>query len=240
MLTLHGISRLEAGAHDGIHLLWSPPYPTGHSLDGFAIYRRASGVRLKQQCWEIDATALSEARKLGVTHVDGLTVWARPRSGKPGNWQEWTYRVDLGTTSDRVDLTGTAYVCAFAARDAAIVDGHAFVADLCILRGSRIGAVWVATKSTKASFKLCIDQADASAWAQLKPLVSKLQVPFRTVNASVTTEAQERALAASRAAARRAGRQLHRAVALREPGARAPRRRARVPRGRRPTRRRAG
>ena len=58
MLTLHGISRLEGGAHDGIHLLWSPPYPTGHSLDGFTIYRRASKGRDKQQCWDITAAAL--------------------------------------------------------------------------------------------------------------------------------------------------------------------------------------
>lgn len=200
MLTLHAISRIEGGPHDGIHLLWSPPYPTGHSLDGFTIWRRATKGRLKPQCWDLTAAVLDEARMLGVTHVGTLTVWARPRSGKPGSGQEWTYRVDLGTTTDRVDLTGTACVCAFAARDTAIVDGQAFTANLCTLRGSDIGTVWVVTKSTKASFKLCIDQADASAWAQLRPIVSNLQVPFRAVNASVTTEAQERALAASRAA----------------------------------------
>lgn len=200
MLNLHGISRLEGGAHDGIHLLWSPPFPTGHSLDGFTIYRRASTGRLKQQCWDMDAAALSEARKLGVARVAGLTIWARPR-GKPDSAQEWTYRVDLGTTSDRVDLTGTACVCAFAARDGgALVDGRVFVANRCTLHGSGIGTIWVATNSTKAAFKLCIEQVDAGAWAQVRPIVSHLQVPFRTVNPSVSTEAQERALAAARAA----------------------------------------
>ena len=84
MLTLHGISRLEGGAHDGIHLLWSPPYPTGHSLDGFTVFRRASKGRDKQQCWDITAAALSEARNLGVTHVAGFTLWARPRAGTAG------------------------------------------------------------------------------------------------------------------------------------------------------------
>jgi hypothetical protein len=65
MLTLHGISRLEGGAHDGIHLLRSPPWPTGHSLDGFTIYRRPAQQRDKRQCRDVPTTALAEARKAG-------------------------------------------------------------------------------------------------------------------------------------------------------------------------------
>ena len=200
MLTLHGISRLDGGAHDGIHLLWSPPYPTGHSLDGFSIYRRASNGRDKPQCWSVTAAALSDARKLGVTHVAGFTVWARPRSGNAGDGQEWTYRIDLGVTTDLVDITGAACVCAFAARAEAVVDGHEFVANRCTLQGSGISTVWVATRSLKASFQLCLEKPDKASWDRVRPIVQHLQVPFRAVNAAVPTLAREQALAVSRAA----------------------------------------
>lgn len=200
MLTLYGLSRLEGGAHDGIHLLWSPPWPTGHSLDGFTIFRRPAKPAEKRQCRDIPTSALADARKVGVTHIAGLTVWARPHIQPDDRRGSWTYRVELAQTTDRVDITGRFCLCAFAARDGALVDARHFEAGRCVLRGSNIGTVWVVALSDKASFTVCASEPDAGSWKGIKPIVAGLQVPFRRVNAALADEAQERALAASRAA----------------------------------------
>ncbi len=201
MVTLHGISRLEGGLHDGIHLLWSPPYPTGHSLDGFTIFRRSSQGNKQRQCLDVSIDALSEARTRGVTHVGTFTIWARPRGGKADDTFEWTYRIDLGQTTALVELSGPGGVCAFAARvDGTVVDGRSFEADRCTLRGAGITTVWVAVKSLKASFKVCLEAPDERSWLGAKPIVERLQVPFRSVNSALASEADEAALAAARAA----------------------------------------
>lgn len=200
MLTLHGISRLEGGAHDGIHLLWSPPWPTGHSLDGFTIYRRPAQQGEERLCRDIAPGALAEARTRGVTHVAGFTVWARPNGKKDDRGEVWTYRVDLGRSTDLAEIRGSACLCAFAARDGALVDARTFEAGRCTLRGHGIGTVWVVAVSEKASFTVCLAEPDPGSWKGLKPLVRGLQVPFRSVNPVVANEAQEQALATSRAA----------------------------------------
>lgn len=200
MLTLHGISRIDGGAHDGIHLFWSPPFPTGHSLDGFTIFRRAAKDGRKLQCVDLSVGVLREAREHGVTHVQGLTLWTRPVPGTADQKPAWSYRIDLGRTAGRVDLSGIACVCAFGARsDGTVIDGQLFNGGDCSLRGALLATVWVVVDSMKASFKLCMDLPDADSWRSAQAIVKNLQVPFRSVNAEVASEAEELALAAHRA-----------------------------------------
>ncbi len=199
MIRFHAISRLDGDALDGVHLLWSPPFPSGHSLDGFTIYRRDShGVKREQHCIDVDVSMLAEVRSRGVLWTPDATVWADAKDPADPLHTEWTYRVVLVRRHSVVTVTAPQAKAAFAGTaNGAVIAGSDFADPSVTLRGSDIGIVWVVTANPKEGFRVCGD--DDSDWSDAQPIVKNLQVPFAAVNADVTSAADGLALARSRA-----------------------------------------
>ena len=96
MIRFHAISRLDGGVIDGIHLLWSPPFPAGHSLDGFTIYRRdARGDKKDTHCFDVDVRMLGDVRSRGVLWSPDATLWADAKDPVDPLHTTWTYRLEL-------------------------------------------------------------------------------------------------------------------------------------------------
>ena len=199
-MRLHAISRLDGGKLDGIHLLWSPPWPTGHSLDGFTIYRRNARGEKDQFCLNLTAAQLAEARQLGRVWLPDAVIWAQSRD--PDDPKAlWTYRIELVRRHSVVWITSPQARAAFVGTDdGTVVAGAAFPGPTVILRGTDLGIVWLVTGFGKATAQVCGDVPDEKQWTGLTPIVKNLQVPFGSVNATVPSAADGRALADGRAA----------------------------------------
>ena len=199
MIRFHAISRLDGDVLDGIHLLWSPPFPAGHSLDGFTIYRRdAQGDKREQHCIDVDVSTLAEARSRGVLWSPDATIWADAKDPSDPNHTEWTYRFELARRHSLVTVTAAPAKAAFAGTaDGSVIAGEAFTGSSVTLYGTGIGIVWVVTANPKEGMRICGDDP-GDEWAG-QPIVSNLQVPFATVNADVTSTADGLALAKTRA-----------------------------------------
>lgn len=201
MLTVFAISHQDGGDMDGIHLLWSPPYPTGYALNGFTIQRRMAQEQDAHRCFEIPPNSFADARQLGFVDLPEARIWASPWSQKTPTTGPWVYRVHLHRPHHRVEISGSGAICAFAARsDGQIVDGEFFNGNVCRLSGSSITVLWLIANNTMAPFQICGAVDDPRQWQPAKPIVDGLQVPFRAVNSDVGNTAEERELAASRAA----------------------------------------
>ena len=201
MIRLHGISRLDGGKVDGIHLLWSPPWPTGHSIDGFTIYRRDAREESAQQCFDLTATQLSDARAAGFIALSDALVWASADRPEDRQHALWTYRIELVRRHSAVTVTAANAKAAFAGTDdGTVIAGALFNGPEVTLRGSAIGIVWLVTADPKASARLCGDAPHDREWAGETPIVKDLQVPFASVNPSVASPSDGRVLAETRAA----------------------------------------
>ena len=200
MIRFHGISRLEGGKADGIHLLWSPPWPTGHSLDGFTIYRRDARGEKSQLCFDLTAQQLSDARAAGYLALPDALIWAHADKAENALHGRWTYRIELVRRHSVVTVSAANARAAFAGTaDGAVIAGETFHGPQVTLRGSDIGIVWLVTDNLKDAVRICGDVPNPREWLKEKPIVKHLQVPFHSVNASVGSPADGRTLAASRA-----------------------------------------
>lgn len=200
MFTAHAISRLDGGDLDGIHLLWSPPYPTGYALKGFTIQRRLAEDQEKFRCFDIFPVDFEKAREQGFTTIVEGRVWASPTDqGSPGS-APWIYRVELRNTHHELHLTGADAICAFAARaEGTVVDGRFFTGTTCHLSGSRIAILWIVANMPKSQIRICVSEDDPNRWKEARLLVEGLQIPFRIVNPELSDDIAERELAEERA-----------------------------------------
>ncbi len=200
MIRFHAISRLEGGNLDGIHLLWSPPFPAGYSLDGFTIYRRPARGEKGMSCIDLSAQTLAEARNRGLVVTTGFRLWADAADPADLKNTLWTYRVELSNQYSMVTVTAPAARASFVGTpDGTVTAGAAFTAPAVTLHGSGIGIVWVVTDDAKQEIRICGDVPDERRWAGVDPLVKNLQVPFETVNPDVGSAADGLALAEARA-----------------------------------------
>lgn len=198
-MRFHALSRLDGGDLDGVHLMWSPPWPTGHSLDGFTIFRRDARGDKSRHCFDLSVSQLSEARTQGfVTTTDALvSAYSRDRDRPSGLW---TYRAELVRRHSEIEVTAPDARAAFAGTaDGTIIAGAAFSGTSVTLRGSGIAIVWVVTDNPKHPVRVCGDTPSAREWSNEKPIITGLQVPFSSVNGAVGSPADGRALAATRA-----------------------------------------
>ncbi len=199
MFAFHAISELSGGELDGIHLLWSPPFPTGHSLDGFTIERRLGERPKGSHCFDLASADLDRARRLGVLLLPDATVWATPNDPKEPAKGPWTFRCDLVRRHDAVDIAASQGIVAFAARaEGKIVAARAFVGGACRLTGAGITTVWVVLKTIDAPVRICGDLRD-DAREGAKTILSGLQMPFRSVNPSLLSVDDELQLAIAQA-----------------------------------------
>lgn len=199
MIRFHGISRLDGGKVDGIHLLWSPPWPTGHSLDGFTIVRREARGEKFRHCVDLSVSQLSEARTQGFVAIADALVWADSRDRERPT-SLWTYRAELVRRHSIVEVTSANARAAFAGTgDGTIIAGAAFAGPSVTLHGSEIAIVWIVTDNPKAPVRVCGDVPSEREWANEQPIVKNLQVPFSSVNPAVGSAADGRAVAATRA-----------------------------------------
>ncbi|HEU0213520.1 MAG TPA: hypothetical protein VFR13_05495 [Jiangellaceae bacterium] len=198
-MRFHAIARLDGGKLDGIHLLWSPPWPTGHSLDGFTIYRREARGEKDQFCLTLTTAQLAETRQLGRLWLADAVVWAQAKD--PDDPQAlWTYRIELIRRHSVVTVTSPEARAAFVGTpDGTVVAGAVFAGPTVTLRGSDLGIVWLVSGFSRASAEVCGDVPDEDQWDVRSPIVSNLQVPFGSVNAAVPTAADGRTLADKRA-----------------------------------------
>lgn len=192
MFASHAVSELSGGERDGIHLIWSPPFPTGHSLDGFTIERRVAERPDGSQCFTLSIDDLDRVRRLGVLPLPDATVWATPGEQQAPDKGNWTLRCDLVRTHASVDIAASLGVAAFAARaDGKVVDGRGFSGSACHLRGARIAVVWVVVKSLKAAVRICGERRDTPVWDGVKIIVKGLQMPFHAADPGLATLADE-------------------------------------------------
>lgn len=199
MIRFHAISRREGGEYDGVHLLWSPPYPAGHSLDGFTIFRRESS-REKDACFALSPSVLAAARSAGHVTIPEAVVWSRDESSRDGRRTRWTYRIELVRRHSAVTVSGGPANAVFAGlADGTVIAGIDFTGSAVTLHGTDIGVIWIVTETTKSEFRVCGNLVDESAWRTARAIVKNLQVPFASVNTAVTTNDDGRALAKDRA-----------------------------------------
>ncbi len=200
MFTMHAISRRDGGDLDGIHLLWSPPCPTGYAIDGFTIQRRHTEGQDAYGCFDISPVDCERARTQGFTDIAEARVWASPTDQTNPDIAPWIYRVELRTTYHEVRLTGTDAICAFAARaDGTMIEGRFFAGGNCRLSGAGIAVVWIVATTPKSQIRICGGEDDPNAWAEARILVEGLQVPFRAVNPMLPDVTAEKELAEERA-----------------------------------------
>ena len=200
MIRFHAISRREGDQHDGMHLLWSPPYPAGHSLDGFTIFRRESPRDKEQFCFGLSASLLATARSLGHVTLPEATIWSRADESGDRGRTRWTYRVALVRGHSVVTVSGGPAKAVFGGLgDGTVIAGSDFTGSSVTLHGTEIGVVWIVTESTKSEFQICGDVVHDRSWREARVIVKNLQVPFASVNTSVTTNDDGRALAKDRA-----------------------------------------
>lgn len=197
-MRFHAVARLDGGKLDGIHLLWSPPWPTGHSLDGFTIYRRGARGEKDQFCLELTTAQLAEARQFGRLWLADALVWAQAKDPDDPD-AVWTYRIELVRRHSVVTVTSPEARAAFVGTaDGTVVAGAAFAGPTVVLRGSDLGIVWLVSGFSRASAEVCGDVPDEDQWDTA--IVKNLQVPFGSVNGAVPTAADGRVLADGRAA----------------------------------------
>lgn len=196
MFAFHAISELSGGEQDGIHLVWSPPFPTGHSIDGFTIERRVAERPDGTLCFTLSIEDLDRARRLGVLELPDATVWATPLEQGAPEKGNWTVRCDLASTHAGVDIAADLGVVGFAARAGGkVVDGRSFAGSACHLRGNSITTVWVVLKSLKDEVRICGERRDQPEWAGVTTVVKGVQMPFRAVDPGLATVADEQARA---------------------------------------------
>ena len=200
MLQFYGISRRDGGDHDGIHLIWSPPYPTGHALRGFTIHRRISNDQERSDCFEISPAEFEMARTQGYVDIVEARIWASPTNQDNPDKKPWTYRIELRDVHHDLWLNSSDAIAAFAARaDGTVVEGRSFVGNSCRLSGPSISILWVVTPTPKLPFRICFEKVDPKDWENADKIVSDLQVPFHVVNPNTPDVAAEKNLAFSRA-----------------------------------------
>ena len=188
MFAFHAVSELSGGKLDGIHLIWSPPFPTGHALEGFTIERRLGERPDGSHCFSLASADLDRARRLGVLFLPDATVWATPNNQVEPLKGPWTFRVDLAQRHDTVDIAASQGLAGFAARaDGKVIAARAFSGGACRLAGADIATVWVVLKTIDAPVQICGDLRDRAVWDGAKVIVAGLQMPFQAVNPSLAS-----------------------------------------------------
>jgi hypothetical protein len=193
MFAFHAVSELSGGKLDGIHLIWSPPFPTGHSLDGFTIERRLGRRPDGSRCFTLSPADLVRARRLGVLLLPDATVWGSPNNQVEPLKGSWTFRCDLAFRPDTVNISANLGLAGFAARaDGKVTAARGFSGGACRLAGADIATVWFVVKTLDAPVTVCGDVRDDGAWEDAKVIISGLQMPFQAVDPSLGSVDEER------------------------------------------------
>lgn len=197
-MLLHALTNIGNGVQDGIHLFWSPPYPTGYALNGFAIERRESRQEINRDCFDVSSAALALSRRQGLFDFEDGRILAWPTQGDVSS-ENWTYRIDLTRVRNLVEITAEGIICGFAARDdGQVIDGRMFTENRCRLTGGDIKTIWLVAWSTRPNIRICSETRSDSFWDEAVTIVSELQLPFESVNPNVASVADGMAIAAGR------------------------------------------
>jgi len=192
MFALHAVSERSGGKLDGIHLIWSPPFPTGHALDGFTIERRLSRRPDGSHCFTLTSADLDRARRLGVLPLADATVWGTPNNQIEPLKGSWTFRCDLVQRPETVNISALLGLAGFAARaDGKVIAARGFSNGACRLAGANIATVWFVVRTIDAPVTVCGDERDSGPWEDAKVVVAGLQMPFQAVDPSLGSVAEE-------------------------------------------------
>ncbi|WP_293676428.1 hypothetical protein [uncultured Phenylobacterium sp.] len=192
MFAFHAVSELSGGKLDGIHLIWSPPFPTGHALDGFTIERRVAERPDRSHCFTLSPADLDRARRLGVLLLPDAAVWATPNNQIEPLKGAWTFRCDLVQSTSAVNIAAIVGLAGFAARaDGKVIAASGFSGGACRLVGAGIATVWFVVKTIDAPVTVCGEVRDDTRWEAAKVIVSGLQMPFGAVDPTLSGVAEE-------------------------------------------------
>ena len=201
MLAFHAISRQDGGDQDGIHLIWTPPYPTGYALNGFTVERRVFEDQESFKCFVISPGDFDRARNQGFTDIVEGRIWATPTDPDAPASAPWSYRIELRQTHHDLLLSSTDAIAAFAARaDGTVVEGRSFVSSGCRLQGPNMAILWIVTPNPYAPIQICGAETGHVGWEGAEVIARDIQVPFHVVNPATPDVDAEKAMAHARAA----------------------------------------
>jgi len=197
----------------GVHLSWSGPPAWVYAPSGWTVQRRPAHPPRAGDCERLDASAIAQLRDLRerrlrfgvVTLRDAVWLSDLNGHGTPGSaTPAELFRVDLDGVRRVVRVVATAklvFVVALVAGRVVGVSGPAAGSSTHQIRAGRIDAVSILTVAPDA-LEVCVDvpstAEEAADWAGVPPLVTGLQMPFRELMPTLTTDADELAEARGR------------------------------------------
>jgi hypothetical protein len=197
----------------GVHLSWSGPPAWVYAPSGWTVQRRPARPPRAGDCERLDDSAIAELRDIrerrlsfGVISLrDAEWVTDLDGHGTPGSaTPAELFRVDLDAVRRVVRVAATAKLCfvvALLEGRVVGVSGPAAGPSQHQIRAGRIDAVTILTLAPDA-LQVCVDvpspDEESAAWAQVPPLVTGLQLPFRELIPSLATDADELAEARGR------------------------------------------
>ena len=196
----------------GVHLSWSGPPAWVYAPSGWTVQRRPARPPRAGDCERLDASAIADLRELRERRLSFGVVTLRESEwvsdldgqGTPGSTTPAElFRVDLDGVRRVVRVAATAKLVFVVALDEGRVvgvSGPAGGPSTHEIRAGRIDAVTILTLAPDA-LQVCVDvpsPKEAADWAGVLPLVTGLQMPFRELMPTLTTDADELAEARSR------------------------------------------
>ncbi len=208
------IPRLDGSAGDGVHLMWTAPANAGWSVDGWDVQRRTSTERPRPRCTTLTLEQLGVLHRVLRLHlpIADLSLRESSPSGPPTGTApvpgRSTYDVTFAGGHDIVEIRAgvpAALVIAFragkavAAREATATAGAVSTRfdDLDVDRVSLV------VTSLVTSLRICVDDrpdpaAEEAEWAPVPFIARGIQVPIRSLDPSLSSPADEEALARTR------------------------------------------
>jgi hypothetical protein len=130
-------------------------------------------------------------RLAGVLLVPDAKVWASPNNQIEPLKGPWTFRCDLVQRNDTVNISASQGLRASLRADGKVIAAAGFSNGACRMAGADIATVWFVLKTLDAPVTVCGDLRDAGKWGDAKVIVSGLQMPFRAVDPSLGSVAEE-------------------------------------------------
>jgi hypothetical protein len=220
------VPRLDGSEGDGVHLLWTAPPGAGYSLDGWDIERRKAVGRPKVECYALSYDEIEALHRVLRVHTpladfavreaacpvpptptpetDGPPPVAAAAQG-PGCI---AYEITLPTGHREVQVrTGVPVVLAVAMRAgkavAARPSDDSAGTHTASFENLDVDRVILYCRSTTRSLELCVDilpspKDEDASWSGAELVVKGIQIPIRALDAALTSQADEDALASSR------------------------------------------
>ncbi|MEM9550574.1 MAG: hypothetical protein AAGA05_05330, partial [Pseudomonadota bacterium] len=160
----HAISSLGDKVPDGIHLLWSPPYPTGHAIEGYRIQRRDSQREAEEVCFTLSPFELDRARRQGFLRITEGDLWIGPHDPQTPDNPPWVLRVEINDPAPVVTITSPNGIAAFAATGGKVSDAQLFSSGTCRLRGHDIATLWIVVADLANAVTICRDVVFETGW----------------------------------------------------------------------------